>query len=768
MSAVPASRAGGLNSRNAETARPMTSNRAAGYSAAPKTGKNVFDPMGQGEGAGRAVAKPLEKKTELSPEEKLREMEKEIHRAVEESAITREAGNFREALEKAKEAGKKERQLCRIREQQNLLDQLNVDLTYAVCLNLAIQHQANDNDNEALTIYTQIVKNKQYPFSGRFRVNMGNIYFKQEKWTGAIKMYRMALDQIPNNVQAIRFKIMRNIGHAFFKMHQFPDAIDSYENLLMHSAQHLDFMTGFNLILCYYALGDKDKMKSGFLKLLNIEQVGLEDFDEEEDLSLDQNGPKPDKQMAEGDDALREDIKRRQREAARFIVNAANLIAPAMEKTAEAGYDWIIDSLNHHGFPRIASELEIAKASYFLRHKEFDQAITILRKFERKDPSLMACAATNLSFLYFLEAEHANAEKYADIAVKADRYNARALVNKGNCMFMNDEFERAKEVYLEAIGVSADCLEAIYNLGLVNMHIGRYQEALLAFDKLHSITHANCEVMWQLGDIHEKLGNHAKAHEWFSLLVTSPKGRPTDPGVLARLANLFNKAGDETQAFHYHLESYRYWPVDMNVITWLGIYYVKQEMYEAAIPFFGRASQIEPAEVKWRLMVASCYRRMGAYPAALKLYEDIHHSHPNDIECVRYLITICKEMKQKYDHYAVHLRKLERMQEAASGEAPKPMGTVSAIAGGPGAPEPEMLGVGPSGSMNIGGVSGIGAGRFDDDDMGDADKGPMELYEAADVDVPAKGGPKRRLAPKTEDEEDEWGNDELNDDLLPM
>ena len=37
---------------------------------------------------------------------------------------------------------------------------------------------------------------------------------------------------------------------------------------------------------------------------------------------------------------------------------------------------------------------------------------------------------------------------------------------------MNDEFERAKEVYLEAIGVSADCLEAIYNLGLVNMHIG--------------------------------------------------------------------------------------------------------------------------------------------------------------------------------------------------------------------------------------------------------------------------------------------------------
>ena len=65
-----------------------------------------------------------------------------------------------------------------------------------------LHKRAKLQDNEALTIYTQIVKNKQYPFSGRFRVNMGNIYFKQEKWTAAIKMYRMALDQIPNNVQA--------------------------------------------------------------------------------------------------------------------------------------------------------------------------------------------------------------------------------------------------------------------------------------------------------------------------------------------------------------------------------------------------------------------------------------------------------------------------------------------------------------------------------------------------------------------------------------
>ena len=32
-------------------------------------------------------------------------------------------------------------------------------------------------------------------------------------------------------------------------------------------------------------------------------------------------------------------------------------------------------------------------------------------------------------------------------------------------------------------------------------------------------------------------------------------------------------------------------------------------MYEKAAPFFDLAAQVEPQEVKWQLMVASCFRR---------------------------------------------------------------------------------------------------------------------------------------------------------------
>ena len=70
-----------------------------------------------------------------------------------------------------------------------------------------------------------------------------------------------------------------------------------------------------------------------------------------------------------------------------------------------------------------------------------------------------------------------------------------------------------------------------------------------------------------------------------------------DPGVLARLGAVYSKDDDETQAYHYHLESYRFYPVDMDVLSWLGAYHVKNEMYEKAIEYFHMASQIQPHEV---------------------------------------------------------------------------------------------------------------------------------------------------------------------------
>lgn len=65
----------------------------------------------------------------------------------------------------------------------------------------------------------------------------------------------------------IRIKIMQNIGVAFIKTGQYTDAISSFEHIMSTSP---NLKAGFNLILCYFATGDRDQMKKAFQKLLAV------------------------------------------------------------------------------------------------------------------------------------------------------------------------------------------------------------------------------------------------------------------------------------------------------------------------------------------------------------------------------------------------------------------------------------------------------------------------------------------------------------------
>ena len=51
---------------------------------------------------------------------------------------------------------------------------------------------------ESLNTYTLMTKNKMFPNVNRLKINMGNIYFNLGLFSKAIKMYRMALDQVPS------------------------------------------------------------------------------------------------------------------------------------------------------------------------------------------------------------------------------------------------------------------------------------------------------------------------------------------------------------------------------------------------------------------------------------------------------------------------------------------------------------------------------------------------------------------------------------------
>lgn len=70
-----------------------------------------------------------------------------------------------------------------------------------------------------------------------------------------------------------------------------------------------------------------------------------------------------------------------------------------------------------------------------------------------------------------------------------------------------------------------------------------------------------------------------------------------DAGVLSTLGHLHSVLEDEAKALHYFSESYRVYPVNMEIISWLGAFYVKNEIYEKALPIFELASKIQGGDV---------------------------------------------------------------------------------------------------------------------------------------------------------------------------
>uniref|UniRef100_A0A8C7CH14 Intraflagellar transport protein 88 homolog n=1 Tax=Oncorhynchus kisutch TaxID=8019 RepID=A0A8C7CH14_ONCKI len=716
-------------------ARPMTAVRAAGYSSAMTRG-STFDPLGQSKGP----APPLEGKSEDTPDEKVKILEKKVNDLIEESCLAHGHGDLQLSLDRAKEAGRKERALVRQREQSGNADHINLDLTYSVLFNLATQYANNDMYAEALNTYQVIVKNKMFSNAGRLKVNMANIHFKQKNYPKAIKLYRMALDQISNSHKEMRIKIMQNIGVVFIRMGQYSDAITSFEHIMSECP---NIKTGFNLILCYYAIGDRERMKKAFQKLICV-PLGIDEEDKYIPPNVSTSILHPHyKALAE-----------------KFIMTSAKLIAPAIEATFAAGFDWCVDMVKSSQYVELANDLEINKAITYLRQRDFNQAVETLKTFEKKDSRVKSAAATNLSFLYFLEKDYDQADRYADLAMTADRYNPAALINKGNTVFVKKDYEKAAEFYKEALRNDSSCTEALYNLGLTYKRLGRLEESLDCFLKLHAILRNSSQVMWQLANLFEMLEDPHQAIEWLMQLITVT---PTDPQVLAKLGELYDSEGDKSQAFQYYQESFRYFPSNIDVIEWLGAYYIDTQFCEKAIQYFERATLIQPTQVKWQLMVASCYRRSGNYQKALETYKDIHRKFPENVECLRFLVRLCTDMGMKeVQDYATKLKKVEKMKEIREQRVKS-------------AREGSARGTRREGSASSGDSHGTSAKGERLSAKMRALPGSNEPYEASsqrDIDasyVDPLGAPMERpkTAAKKRNEEDEFADEELGDDLLP-
>jgi len=335
---------------------------------------------------------------------------------------------------------------------------------------------------------------------------MGNIHYRQARYSQAVKMYRMALDQIPSSThKATRLKVYRNLGHALARLGQWPEAVQAYEMVVLNPTTHPEgggggeggrdggeeggsggssngsrggnilaqstasaffssssfgltsphvvvfgdyFRTAYHLLLCYLALGQTEKMKRAFVKMVSTVAAPPGEQDEEEEGEDDREGEvdeerevrkaamggreeglsvdTTEERKEERPDFLREEMRRRRKEAAHYLLQAGKLIAPVVDGGGwNDGFRWVVEALRRGNHDDVSCQVELERALAFLRDKQFDAAVEVLKAFEKKDEKMKALAASNLSFIYFLEGELDLAEEYAEMAIKQNRSGER-------------------------------------------------------------------------------------------------------------------------------------------------------------------------------------------------------------------------------------------------------------------------------------------------------------------------------------------------------
>ncbi|CAF3762100.1 unnamed protein product [Rotaria sp. Silwood1] len=347
--------------------------------------------------------------------------------------------------------------------------------------------------------------------------------------------------------------------------------------------------------------------------------------------------------------------------AEHIIVTAAKIIGNNSDGDLVNGYEWCIEQVRNSTYLELASGLEIQKAIAYLREDNFSKAITTLKQFEKAEAKLASAAATNLSFLHFLEKDLNNAHKYADLALKTDKFNPASLTNKGNCCFVQGDYDKARYYYEEALNIDAGCVQALHNLILTLINSNQYQRVKDYLHKYTVIQPENTQVFCLMAKVLQQTNDLDHAKSWYLQALSIHR---TDGHLHRRIGELIDSQGDKSNALQYYFDAYRHTPCDIQTLEWLASYYIETQYPEKAVEYCAQAALVKPGEIKWHLMVASCHRRSGDYAAAIEKYKWIHQHFPDDTDCIQFLIKIAIDLGlPEREMYENELKKVNKMKE---------------------------------------------------------------------------------------------------------
>ena len=444
----------------------------------------------------------------------------------------------------------------------------------------ALQLELIGDYSQAIVVYQSLITDKLGQLPDIYLVNIARNYYKLQDYTKSIKFYQMAHDKLP--FLEYKLNCLKSIGIIHMQLNHYNEAVNVYQNVL---TLQFDLVAATNLLICLYKLEKFESIKKCFVDFISIEEPYIIDkstvvHDEYNDLC--------------GSFASKYE---------KLILLSVKMLVqlcPPLDHVQLQTIDFCIEKVKQSDHTELVHVIELFKCFRLLLLKNSSDAIDMYKSFELKEMRLRSAASNNLTFLYLIQKDLINAEKYCSMVLDQDMYNSKALVNMGCIYYEKSNFNSAIEYFNKALSCDSLCISALYNLALVKTTMQQH-EGYKLFEKLTLI--------------------HSTHHEALFQLVSSSQNKDLFNRIVALCdsdSQILFMVGKQQKNIEMILESYRLDPTHQSILLYLGNYYENEQLFEKSKFFYNELVELYGSNEHY-FYLATITKLCGNFVQAYKL-----------------------------------------------------------------------------------------------------------------------------------------------------
>ncbi len=343
----------------------------------------------------------------------------------------------------------------------------------------------------------------------------------------------------------------------------------------------------------------------------------------------------------------------------------------------------------------IFNPLKISKIIELMNKGQFSEAANICQRMLEKDPDnpklhyLLGDCYFQIGNLTGAQAEYNylfryNLELY-DISEEDVRYKLAEIY-----LQLNLTEEALKELLLIAKKNPQD-LKTMLKIGNIFKQFGKWENAIIYFQKALNIDKTNIEAIFSLGEAYYNRKQYKTA---LKFLTTALKTAPNSIDANYFIGLCYKELGEQRTALIHLKKAVNDTKLGLNASYSMGLIYFELQQYREAIEAFKLAgSHVENKKSTTYLNIlyaeAECYAKMNLIPEAVEIWENIYsirsnfrdvvvklskYQHLKNDEPVREFLTMSNEQffetcKKIIHHFGCKIIKIELLNNGKGVEA---------------------------------------------------------------------------------------------------